>query len=91
VAVFRPSNGVWFIDGSAGVDSIQAYGTTGDIPVPGDYDDDGFTDIAVFRPSNGVWFVDNSGGPETVVAYGTNGDQPLPLPAAIRSAFFPSP
>ncbi|MDQ4132708.1 MAG: hypothetical protein M3179_05750 [Actinomycetota bacterium] len=70
IAVYRPSNGVWLIQGGA---TVQ-WGTAGDIPVPGDYDGDGDTDIAVFRPSNGVWFV--MGGP--AVPFGTNGDVPVP-------------
>jgi hypothetical protein len=50
-----------------------AWGTSGDIPVPGDYDGDGDDDIAVFRPSSGYWFV--QGGP--TVAFGTSGDLPV--------------
>jgi hypothetical protein len=70
VAVFRPSNGYWFVQGGI----TTGWGTNGDIPVPGDYDGDGDTDIAVFRPSTGVWFV--NGG--AITAWGTNGDIPVP-------------
>src|SRR5204862_4600631 len=32
-------------------------GLATDVPVPGDYDGDGNTDIAVFRPNEGHWYV----------------------------------
>jgi len=43
IAVFRPSNGVWFVIPSSNTGSpiLQQWGTQGDIPVPGDYDGDG--------------------------------------------------
>ncbi|MDQ4134061.1 MAG: hypothetical protein M3179_12870 [Actinomycetota bacterium] len=70
IAVFRPSNGIWFVNGG----STVAWGTNSDIPVSGDYDGDGDTDIAVFRPTNGLWFV--NGG--STVAFGASGDIPVP-------------
>ena len=53
IAVFRPSNGTWFIRGIA----AAVWGGGGDIPVPGDYTGGCTADIAVFRPSTGVWYV----------------------------------
>jgi len=62
VAVFRPSEGRWYILRSSD-SSLQVvnFGTSTDVPVPGDYDGDGKTDIAVFRPSEGRWYVLRSG------------------------------
>jgi hypothetical protein len=70
IGVYRPSNGLWFIEGGPTVH----WGTDGDIPVPADYSGDGPDDIAVFRPSTGAWFVHN--GP--TVNFGVEGDIPVP-------------
>ena len=52
-AVFRPSNGRWYVSGQ-----FQAhFGAAGDVPVPADYDGDGQIDLAVYRPSTSMWYV----------------------------------
>jgi len=56
IAVFRPSNGTWYVLNGANTMFIP-FGTAGDKPVVGDYDDDGKSDIGVYRPSNGTWYV----------------------------------
>ena len=61
--------------------SFVQWGLNGDVPVPGDYDGDGVTDLAVFRPANGVWYIlTSSSGFTTSVEYqwGLNGDVPVP-------------
>ena len=69
IAVWRPSNGNWFIQrSSVGVFDYNSYpgdrsptrwglGSLTDVPVPGDYDGDGKTDIAVWRQESGIWYI----------------------------------
>lgn len=78
VSVFRPSNGVWYVNNSSNNSyRIQGFGSTGDVPTPEDFDGDNITDIGVFRPSTGVWYhyrsSDNTIG---IVQFGSNGDIP---------------
>ena len=79
IAVFRPSNGTWFIQySSTGTAASVQWGNGLDVPVPGDYDGDGKTDIAIFRPSNGTWFiVDSSTGTSAGIQWGNGADIPI--------------
>jgi Thermolysin metallopeptidase, alpha-helical domain/Thermolysin metallopeptidase, catalytic domain/FG-GAP-like repeat len=56
-AVWRPSEGTWYVAKSMGGNVTRQWGIPGDIIVPGDYDGDGDTDYAVWRPSDGTWYL----------------------------------
>jgi hypothetical protein len=78
VSVFRPSNGVWYINtsGNSGF-SAFAFGQNGDIPVAEDYDGDGKTDAAVYR--GGVWYrLKSSNGTFDIFGFGLPTDLPRP-------------
>ncbi|MEO8041383.1 MAG: M36 family metallopeptidase [Acidobacteriota bacterium] len=76
IAVFRPSDGIWYIANSTGGNRFVNFGLSTDTPVPGDYDGDGRADIAVYR--NGVWYIDRSTGGIVIFSFGLSGDVPLP-------------
>ncbi len=78
IAVYRPSNGVWYLQQSTAGFTGVAFGAAEDIPVAADYDGDGKTDIAVYRPSNGVWYLQQSTGGFTGIAFGVATDIPQP-------------
>ena len=77
VAVWRPSNGTWYVRPSTGGYTEFGFGQVGDLPVDADFDADGRTDYAVFRPSNGTWYLQLPSG-FTAVQWGLDGDVPVP-------------
>ncbi|MCA1637968.1 MAG: VCBS repeat-containing protein, partial [Acidobacteria bacterium] len=68
LAVFRPSNGTWYLQRSQLGFTGVAFGLEGDLPIPADYDGDGKADVAVFR--NGTWYIQRSQSGFTNVAFG---------------------
>ena len=59
------------------------FGLSTDIPVTGDWDGDGTTEIGVYRPSTGLWYLDSNGnnafnnGVDTVSGkFGVSTDKP---------------
>lgn len=76
-AVFRPSNGGWYIlRSSDGVVSAFNFGLAADKLVPADYDGDGKTDPAVYR--DGVWYMLQSLEGFRAASFGLASDTPVP-------------
>lgn len=83
IAVFRPSEGNWYITfSSTGGTASYTWGTvSGDIPVPGDYDGDGKCDLGAWNPAGSLWSVTGSipgGYYWRNITIGTPGDVPSP-------------
>jgi uncharacterized delta-60 repeat protein len=85
VAVFRPSNGNWYIlqSSNSAFNAVQ-FGQGNDQIAPADYDSDGRTDIAVFRgavPGAGnlayFYILNSSNNSFVPVQFGATGDVPV--------------
>jgi hypothetical protein len=77
LAVFRQSNGTWYLNRSGQGAAATQFGLATDKLVPGDYDGDGKTDIAVFR-DGAWWWIKSSDSTVNVVSFGQAGDIPVP-------------
>ena len=79
LAVFRSSEGNWYLNQSSAGFSAQHWGASSDTLVPGDYDGDGKTDLAVFRASTGTWYaLLSQTNTVAYIPFGSNGDVPVP-------------
>ncbi len=79
IAIFRPSDGTWWINRSTAGLVVYNFGTGTDKTVQADYTGDGKTDVAFFRPLTSEWFVLRSEDTSFYSApFGIAGDIPVP-------------
>jgi uncharacterized delta-60 repeat protein len=77
LSVFRPSNGVWYLNRSTQGFTATAWGLAADKLAPADFDGDGKTDISVFR--DGVWYwLNSSSNSFNAAQFGLPNDIPVP-------------
>ncbi len=81
ISVFRPSDGIWYLNESTAGFTGIAWGLNGDVPVPGDFDADGRADTAVFRANDGpgvdFYVLASNGFVFNAFAWGSTGDLPV--------------
>jgi hypothetical protein len=80
LAVFRPSGALsnWYSAPIGGATTTVQFGSTGDIPVGGNYTGNEGTEQAVFRPSTGTWYRSNTPANNFLAQqWGVNGDVPV--------------
>ena len=77
ISVFRPSDGVWYLNRSGSGPTAAQFGLSTDKITPADFDGDGKTDIAVYR--DGIWYwLNSSNGNFNAYQFGVAGDVPMP-------------
>ena len=76
ISVFRPNDGVWYLQQSTNGFTGLQFGVSTDKIVPADYDGDGKTDIAVYR--DGTWYLQRSTAGFTGISFGLPTDNPVP-------------
>ncbi len=85
VAIWRQGTNAefWALGSYANNPIINQYGTNGDIPLAGDFDGDGVSDIAVYRVltgNKGNWYILSSMNPNPIAAPIHFGTSPYDMP-----------
>ncbi|MDR3638959.1 MAG: proprotein convertase P-domain-containing protein [Isosphaeraceae bacterium] len=89
LAYYEPSDSTWTIELSQGttvasgnIKTIHLNANANAIPIVGDFDGDGVTDVGVYEPGTGsspsTWIIDESTGGLQTFTFGQAGDQPVP-------------
>ncbi len=90
LGIFRPLNGTWYIQRMGDIikplaeefggptELVIRWGTNGDKPLVGDFNNDNVDELIAFRPSEGNWYIYNFvTGNYQIEHWGLNGDIPV--------------
>ena len=85
LAVYEPSTAKWIIQLSQGanlqsgnIKTVQFQASASAIPIVGDFDGDGVTDVGLFDPTTGKWTINESTAGLQTFTFGRAGDIPVP-------------
>ncbi|CAN5580159.1 hypothetical protein BH10ACI3_BH10ACI3_20670 [soil metagenome] len=79
LSVYRPSNGLWYVDRSTAGGFVLQLGNATDKIAPADFDGDGKSDVGVYRQASGTWYIYNSANSTyTTTGFGIAEDLPAP-------------
>jgi len=73
VGVYRPSAHTFYLKN--GTTTAINWGVSTDLPVTGDWNGDGRTDVGVYRPSAHTFYLKN--GTTTAINWGASTDRPV--------------
>jgi len=74
IGVFRPSNHMFYLKNGTATTAIN-WGISTDLPVTGDWNGDGRTDVGIYRPAAHTFYLKN--GTTTAINWGTSTDLPV--------------
>ncbi len=81
IGLWRPSTARWYLDyDNNGLSNYQVtWGASTDVPLAGDWDNDGNGEIGLWRPSTATWYLDydNNGLSDYRVSWGAGTDKPV--------------
>ncbi|OPX65120.1 hypothetical protein [Methanoregula sp. PtaB.Bin085] len=80
VGVYRSSSHMFYLRPGtwpSGATSVINWGVSTDIPVTGDWNGNGITDVGIYRPSTHMFYLRTPGSPTTAIDWGVSTDIPV--------------
>ncbi|WP_327287548.1 hypothetical protein [Streptomyces sp. NBC_01198] len=77
VGIYRPSEHTFYLRMDDGGTKTIGWGTTGDLPVSGNWDGGSADNVGIYRPSGHTFYLRMDDGGTKTIGWGTTGDLPV--------------